>query len=58
MINWLRKAFFFNRLKRDEWGATQAARVQAGARVLDAGAGSCRYRPLLAHCEYRAHDFQ
>jgi SAM-dependent methyltransferase len=25
--------------------------------VLDVGAGTCRYRPLFAHCEYATHDF-
>jgi SAM-dependent methyltransferase len=25
--------------------------------VLDVGAGSCPYRHLFAHCEYRAQDF-
>jgi len=54
----LRRAFSFNLPHRDEWVAAQAARVPAGARVLDVGAGSCPYRPLFAHCEYRAHDFQ
>ncbi|MEW6252689.1 MAG: class I SAM-dependent methyltransferase [Planctomycetota bacterium] len=34
-----------------------AARLPPGTRVLDVGAGECRYRPLLAHCEYVAHDF-
>jgi len=54
---WLRKAFFFNQPRRDEWVSQQAALIPAGARVLDVGAGSCAYRPLFAHCDYRTHDF-
>jgi SAM-dependent methyltransferase len=26
--------------------------------VLDVGAGTCPYRDLFAHCEYKAHDFK
>lgn len=48
----------FNLLNRDAWIATQAALVPAGSRVLDVGAGSCPYRGLFAHCEYRTQDFQ
>lgn len=49
--------FAFNQVLRDRWVATQAASLPAGSRVLDVGAGSCPYRPLFAHCEYRAQDF-
>ena len=48
----------FNLLNRDLWIAAQAALVPAGSRVLDVGAGSCPYRKLFDHCEYRAQDFQ
>ncbi len=49
--------FAFNQTERDLWVATQAASVPAGSRVLDVGAGSCPYRSLFQHCEYRSHDF-
>lgn len=26
--------------------------------MLDIGAGTCRYRELFSHCEYRTHDFK
>jgi SAM-dependent methyltransferase len=42
---------------RDRWVASQAATLPRGARVLDIGAGPCRYRSLFDHCEYRAQDF-
>lgn len=62
MIGVLRRRFVassvfnYNMVLRDRWVAQQAARVPAGARVLDCGAGSCPYRPLFAHCEYRSQD--
>lgn len=43
--------------KRDDWIAAQAQLVPAGSLVLDVGAGSCPYRSLFAHCNYRAQDF-
>lgn len=48
--------FSFNLVRRDRWIAAQAAKIQAGTRVLDVGAGSCPYRDLFTHCEYRSQD--
>ena len=31
--------------------------LQPGMRVLDVGAGECRYAALFGHCKYVAHDF-
>ena len=62
MANPLRRALgrsellAFNVVRRDRWIAAQAARLPAGARVLDVGAGSCPYRQLFAHCKYAAQD--
>ncbi len=53
----LQQIYLFNQTARDQWVAHQAACVPAGARVLDVGAGSCPYRALFAHCDYRTHDF-
>lgn len=47
----------FNTYRRDAYVAKFAASLPAGTRVLDVGAGTCRYKPLFAHCEYRAQDF-
>lgn len=64
MIHWLRNAlrtnpvFAFNQVERDRWIAKQASRLAPGSRVLDIGAGSCPYRPLFSHCEYRSQDFK
>lgn len=63
MFNMIRKAFgrsplfAFNLIYRDRWVAEQAALIPSRSRVLDVGAGSCPYRSLFAHCEYRAQDF-
>ena len=48
----------FNQAHRDRWVATVAARLPAGVRVLDVGAGECRYRSLFSHCRYETHDFR
>ena len=49
--------FAFNLRNRDRWVAAQAARVAAGARVLDVGAGSAPYRSLFSRCDYKTQDF-
>jgi len=49
--------FNYNVLNRDAWVASQAKLLAQGARILDAGAGSCPYRALFNHCEYKAQDF-
>jgi len=49
--------FAFNLVNRDRWVAIQAASLQAGSRILDIGAGSCPYRALFSHCDYRSQDF-
>src|SRR6266571_3855056 len=46
----------FNIRARDRFVEEQASHVPPGARVLDVGAGPCRYRALFAHCEYKSQD--
>ena len=41
----------------DAFVSTVAAEVPAGKRVLDAGAGECRFKSLFGHAEYVAIDF-
>jgi len=63
MFNTIRKLlgasplFAFNQVLRDRWVKAQASSLPAGSRVLDVGAGSCPYRSLFSHCEYRTQDF-
>ncbi len=47
----------FNQRNRDAWVEQIAARLPTGTRILDIGAGQCRYRPLFRHCQYQAQDF-
>lgn len=47
----------FNETCRDAWVAAHASQLPAGSLVIDVGAGSCPYRNLFSHCEYRSHDF-
>ncbi len=49
--------FAFNDYGRDAWVAAQAQRLPEGARILDVGAGPCRYRTLFSHCRYESQDF-
>lgn len=48
--------FAFNLINRDHWVAEMAKQLPAGSRILDVGAGSCPYRHLFDHCEYRTQD--
>lgn len=48
----------FNQRERDRWMQARAASVPDGSRVLDVGAGTCPYRQLFTHCDYRTHDFK
>lgn len=47
----------FSAYFRDDWVAKKLSQIKNGAKVLDAGAGQCRYKPLLAHTKYFAQDF-
>ena len=53
----LDKIINFAAYKRREWLAAKAAKLGAGSRVLDAGAGEGQYRDLFRHCRYEAQDF-
>jgi SAM-dependent methyltransferase len=46
-----------NQDNRDKWVADALARVPAGARLLDAGAGQQRYRKYCQHLQYVPQDF-
>jgi ubiquinone/menaquinone biosynthesis C-methylase UbiE len=51
------KIYSFNQFERDQWVASQARGILPGAKVLDVGAGPCRYKHYFSHCVYKAHDF-
>jgi SAM-dependent methyltransferase len=47
----------FSAYDRDAWVEAKLASIPVGARVLDAGAGECRYKKFLGHTSYSAQDF-
>ena len=47
----------FNQRNRDEWAKKIASQIPKGSKVLDIGAGSCRYKELFQHCKYFTQDF-
>lgn len=53
----MKAIFKYNDYERDRFIAEVARSLADGTRVLDAGAGPCRHRPLFAHCRYKAQDF-
>lgn len=53
----LTDVFSFNDHRRSRWVARHAAALPGGTRILDVGAGPCRYRHLFAHCRYESQDF-
>jgi SAM-dependent methyltransferase len=59
MLRKVRAAIFLNssRIYLERFLRAAAQSVPAGAHVLDAGAGDCRYKPLFAHTSYVATDF-
>jgi len=51
-----RQYLAFNQHSRDLWIADQARAIPAGSKVLDVGAGTCPYRELFRHCDYKSQD--
>jgi len=47
----------FNKANRDAWVANVAKHLPVGTRVIDIGAGTCPYRVLFSHCDYKTQDF-
>ena len=52
-----RKIFGYNDYYRNRYIEEVAKSIPGGSSVLDAGAGTCKYKPLFSHCTYKAHDF-
>lgn len=47
----------FNSKNRHRWILNISQRIPKGSDVLDAGAGTGRYREFFSHCNYRSQDF-
>jgi SAM-dependent methyltransferase len=56
-ITRVKRIFNFNLVERDIWVSKYASSVPAHSLVLDVGAGSCPYRNLFSHCDYKTQDF-
>jgi SAM-dependent methyltransferase len=56
-VPWYRRGHGYNLRNRNRWVAKWATGTPPGARVLDVGAGSGRYRQLFSHCDYLTQDF-
>jgi ubiquinone/menaquinone biosynthesis C-methylase UbiE len=53
----LDKYIAFGDYEHTKWVEAQAEQLPSGSRVLDVGAGTCRFRHLFSHCDYKTHDF-
>lgn len=54
---YLEKYITFGEYEHTKWLTNQAQQLPRGSKVLDVGAGTCRFRNLFSHCDYKAHDF-
>jgi len=46
-----------NEISRENWLEASLKKIPAGTKILDAGAGSCRYKKFCGHLEYTSQDF-
>lgn len=46
-----------NQSTREKWLKNALAQIPAGERILDAGAGELKYKPLCSHLDYVSQDF-
>jgi ubiquinone/menaquinone biosynthesis C-methylase UbiE len=53
----IKKVLYFNDYNRDKFVYEIAKAISVGSKVLDAGAGTGKYKSLFAHCDYKAQDF-
>jgi hypothetical protein len=53
---WVQRRLDTSRWLADRFRSGWPKRFPPGARILDAGAGECLYRPLFAHAEYAGLD--
>ena len=56
-VNKLFKFETTNKEVRDQWLKIKLNQIPAGSRILDAGAGELRNKPLCSHLNYVSQDF-
>ena len=49
--------FHYNVYNRDKFIAKIAATLENKTRILDVGAGPCKYKNYFSHCDYKSQDF-
>ncbi len=54
----IQEIYEWNQRERDRWVRQQTSDIPPGSVILDVGSGTCPYRSLFAHCDYRTHDFK
>jgi len=42
---------------REKWIQNKAKKLKKGTKILDVGAGKCKYREIFKHCIYKTQDF-
>lgn len=53
----LKKIFSYATTNRADFVRQSALMMPPGSLVLDAGAGTCKYKDFFSHCRYKAQDF-
>jgi ubiquinone/menaquinone biosynthesis C-methylase UbiE len=53
----LEKYVLFSEYEHKKWVANEALKLPNSTKVLDVGAGTCRFRNYFVHCDYKSHDF-
>lgn len=51
------QSYDFNEVDRDKWVVSKLKELESGKRILDAGAGECKYKRFCKHLKYTSQDF-
>lgn len=46
-----------NEINRDKWVISQLNKIPNGYKILDVGAGECKYKKYCSHLKYKSQDF-
>ena len=47
----------FNSNNRDKWVINELSNIEPGLKIIDCGAGECKYKKYCSHLEYTSQDF-
>ena len=51
------KSINYNELNRDKWVEHQLSLIPTGKKIIDVGAGECKYKKFCSHLNYVSQDF-